>query len=172
MTHHATVHRIPGSRVTEVAKPLRGWGWTQWRAERACRKATNHCWHPEGMVDWFCCMCAAETDGMPPSRCVHCAGDAPMVGTFGEQSAPEPQQCQGADFSKLARHLGENLEEHTRRDGMSPVRAAIFLSRGRHAPGEHCPSAPPPEAVHASYCSWLLGEDCDCAAEQPEGSDR
>lgn len=67
-----------------------------------------------------------------------------------------------ADFSRLLNHLAENLEEHVRRDNMSPVRAAVFLARGGHAPGEVCPSAPPREPVHASYCSWLLGNDCDC----------
>lgn len=71
-----------------------------------------------------------------------------------------------ADFSKVMQHLGENLEEHARRDGMSPVRAAVFLSRGGHAPGGVCPSEGPPEPVHASYCSWLLGDDCDCGVDR------
>jgi len=160
VNHHTTVRRIaPG--ITEVARPLRGAGWTRWKAERTCRKTTGHCWHPEGMIDWWCCMCSAETDGMPTQRCVHCTSETQPA-----------QECQGADFSKLLQHLGENLEEHVRRDGMSPVRAAIFLSRGGHAPGEHCPSAGPAEPAHASYCSWLLGEDCDCGAEQGEGDDR
>lgn len=71
MAHHATMRRIaPG--VTEVARPLRGTGWTQWRAERACRKTTGHCWHPDGFVDWWCCSCSAETDGMPEQRCTSC----------------------------------------------------------------------------------------------------
>lgn len=154
MTHHVTVRRVAPD-VTEVARPLRGTGWTQWRAERACRKSTAHCWHPEGMVDWWCCMCSADTDGMPEQRCTYCT--APPA---------EPQECQGADFSKVLQHLGDSLEEHVRRDGMSRVRAAIFLSRGGHAPGERCPSEGPATPVHASTCSWLLGEECDrgCAA--------
>lgn len=69
-----------------------------------------------------------------------------------------------ADFSRLLQHLGENLEEHTRRDGLNEVRTAVFLTRGGHAPGERCPSELPAEPVHASYCSWLLGEVCDCGA--------
>lgn len=77
-----------------------------------------------------------------------------------------PQGCQGADFSKLLAHLDANLREHAERDGLSPVRTAVFLARGGHAPGEHCPSEGPPPPAHASYCSWLLGDDCDCGAER------
>lgn len=147
--HHRTMVRV-GDRV-EIARPLRdsNW-WHRWRQERACRKTVGHCWHADeqAMIGWFCCMCGGETDGMPPQRFVHCTA--------------EPQECRGADFSKLMQHLGDNLEEHVRRDGMSPVRAAVFLSRGGHAPGEICPSGGPPEPVHASWCDWLLGEDCDC----------
>ncbi|MER7280379.1 hypothetical protein ABT369_38680 [Dactylosporangium sp. NPDC000244] len=153
MTHHATLRRVSG--VTEVARPLRGTGWTQWRAERACRKTIGHCWHPDGMVGWWCCECSAATEGMPEQRCVHCA-----------VIPAEPQECQGADFSKLLARLGANLEDHARRDGLSPVRTAIFLRRGGHAPGEHCPTASPATPVHVSTCSWLLGEECDrgCSA--------
>jgi hypothetical protein len=163
VSHHAVMRRVaPGiSGSTEVARPLRGHGWTQWRAERVCRKTTGHCWHPEGMVGWWCCMCSGETDDMPRQRCVRCLAD------------PEPpRECQGADFSRLLQHLSDNLVEHARRDGLSPARTAVFLSRGGHAPGEACPAQGPPDPVHASYCSWLLGEDCDCGAEQPEGSAR
>jgi hypothetical protein len=154
---HHTIRRRVAPGVSKVARPLHdtSW-WHRWRQERACRKTTGHCWHADemGMIGWFCCMCGGETDGMPPNRCVHCLAEPPA----------EPQECQGADFSRLMQHLSENLEEHVRRDGMSPVRAAVFLSRGGHAPGEVCPSDGPPEPVHASYCSWLLGEDCDCGA--------
>lgn len=71
-----------------------------------------------------------------------------------------------ADFSKVMQHLSDNLVEHARRDGLNPVRTAIFLSRGGHAPGEVCPSEGPPEPVHASYCSWLLAEDCGCGGDR------
>lgn len=157
MTHHSIRVRVMPGR-SEVARPLRdsSW-WHRWRQERACRKMVGHCWHPDeqGMIGWFCCECGGEVDGMPKQECVHCTA-APA----------EPQECQGADFSKLMKHLGDNLEEHVRRDGMSPVRAAVFLSRGGHAPGEVCPTGPPPEALHASYCSWLLDDDCDCGADR------
>lgn len=71
--HHSVKREVvPG--VWEVARPLRDTSrWHRWRQERACRKTTGHCWHPDGFVDWFCCMCSANTDGMPPQRCVHCA---------------------------------------------------------------------------------------------------
>lgn len=40
--------------------------------QRSCRLATGHCWHPEALIDWWCCMCPAETDGMPPQECTVC----------------------------------------------------------------------------------------------------
>lgn len=67
-----------------------------------------------------------------------------------------------ADFSKLTAHLAANLEEHVRRDGMSPVRAAVFLARGGHAPGEVCPSATP-EDPHEYWCEYP-DDDCTCPA--------
>lgn len=71
--HHVTkVQVIPG--VWDYARALRdtSW-WHRWRAEQACRKTTNHCWHPDAFADWWCCMCSADTGGMPPQQCVHCA---------------------------------------------------------------------------------------------------
>jgi hypothetical protein len=65
-----------------------------------------------------------------------------------------------ADFSKLLTHLQENLEDHVKRDGMSPVRAAVFLARGRHAPGEVCPSAPP--VVEDPHEYWCASPDWPC----------
>lgn len=70
-SHHRNHIRVGG--VLEVARPLRdtSW-WHRWQQERACRKTTGHCWHPDGLIDWWCCMCSAETDGMPAQKCVHC----------------------------------------------------------------------------------------------------
>ncbi len=69
-----------------------------------------------------------------------------------------------ADFSRLLAHLDGNLHEHVRRDNMSPVRAAVFLARGGHAPGEVCPSAPPKvEDPHAYWCGDPH-EPCRCGA--------
>lgn len=69
----------------------------------------------------------------------------------------------GADFSRLLKHLDDNLREHVKRDGMSPVRAAVFLARGGHAPGDVCPSAaaePAPDP-HEYWCASPDAE-CDC----------
>ena len=74
--------------------------------------------------------------------------------------AREPE-CH-ADFSKVMKHLSDNLEEHVKRDGMSPVRAAVFLARGGHAPGEVCPSTPPVvEDPHEYWCA-APDEACRC----------
>jgi hypothetical protein len=75
-THHATAVRRTaiGTMIYEVARPLRATGWTQWRAERRCRKTTGHCWHPEGFIDWWCCMCSGEASGMPAHKCAVCLG--------------------------------------------------------------------------------------------------
>ncbi len=74
-----------------------------------------------------------------------------------------------ADFSRLLDHLHQNLVEHAERDGMNEVRKAIFLARGRHAPGEVCPSAPPAvEDPHEYWCATPESE-CNCSAR---GADR
>lgn len=72
--HHSIMRRVGGG--AEIARPLRdtSW-WHRWRAERACRKTLGHCWHPDGLVDWWCCECSAETDGMPKHECTVCAGE-------------------------------------------------------------------------------------------------
>lgn len=69
--HHAVrVHQRgpverPARLPTYWAQTLRAW---------TCGYQTGHCWHPEVLIDWWCCMCAAMTDGWPPQRCVHCTG--------------------------------------------------------------------------------------------------
>lgn len=78
--------------------------------------------------------------------------------------------CQGADFSKVMQHLADNLVAHADRDGLTGVMRAVFLARGGHAPGTRCPHEPPPEPPHDSFCSWLLGDDCDCGAHARAGS--
>lgn len=71
-THHATIREItPG--LWDIAQPVRATGW--WfrrRYERSCRINIGHCWHPTGMIDWWCCECGSETDGMPPQNCRLC----------------------------------------------------------------------------------------------------
>ena len=70
----------------EVARPLRDTSWWHRRKqERACRKTLGHCWHPgDGMIDWWCCACSAETDGMPRQECKVCTGPAAL----GEGAGP------------------------------------------------------------------------------------
>ncbi len=76
--HHSTMANVPGTKLWHVARPLRPTGWLLRRQiERDCRKRTNHCWHPEGMIDWWCCMCSGETEGMPGQQCMHCVGEDP-----------------------------------------------------------------------------------------------
>lgn len=72
--HHVAQEVAPGA--WQPAKPARDNSlWHRWKKERACRRETGHCWHPEGFHDWFCCMCAGETEGMPAQKCVHCLAE-------------------------------------------------------------------------------------------------
>jgi hypothetical protein len=46
--------------------PPRPRGVAGWRARRACRRSGGHWWHPVGTsIDWFCCQCGTDRDGMP-----------------------------------------------------------------------------------------------------------
>lgn len=159
MTHHQTRRRRSGLDGWEIARPLRdtSW-WRQWRRERACRKAFGCCWHPDemGMIGWWCCMCSGEIDGMPPQRCAFCtAKPAPIT---------LPQECQGADFSKLVEALAEGLTAHADRDGLAGVRRAVFLSRGGHAPGTACLTGPPADP-HEYWCA-APDDECTCGARR------
>jgi hypothetical protein len=61
---HAAVERGSGFPV----KPIRDTSpWYRWKRERACHKTGGHWWHIESgsLIDWFCCQCGAERDGMP-----------------------------------------------------------------------------------------------------------
>jgi hypothetical protein len=91
--HHATKRQIaPG--IWGHARPLRdtSW-WHRLKRERACRKTTGHCWHPDGLIDWWCCMCGADTEGSPPQNCVHCVQMKRLTEAVKDhtkiQSAPE-----------------------------------------------------------------------------------
>lgn len=72
-----------------------------------------------------------------------------------------PPVCQGADFSKLLAHLADGLRAHADRDGLNPVRRAVFLARGGHAPGEVCPTEPPRVVEHHYECLWP-DDECTC----------
>jgi hypothetical protein len=83
--HHANLQEtIPG--YWEVARPLRDTSWWHRRKqERACGQRTSHCWHPaDAMIAWFCCMCSAELDGMPPRRCIYCPAKEQLAQTVGD----------------------------------------------------------------------------------------
>lgn len=66
----------------------------------------------------------------------------------------------GADFSRLMAHLGEQLEAHADRDGLTGVARAVFLARGGHAPGTACPTAPPDDP-HIYWCEYP-DDECSC----------
>lgn len=66
--------------------------------------------------------------------------------------------CQGADFSRVARALGQGLIEHADRDGLTGVKRAVFMDRGGHAPSEVCPTTPPVD--HHEY--WCQYPDSEC----------
>lgn len=67
-----------------------------------------------------------------------------------------------ADFFRVLAHLAQRLDQHADADGLTGVRRAVFLSRGGHAVGEVCPTAPPPD-LHAYWCEWP-DDDCGCPA--------
>lgn len=98
--HHTVKHEVGG--VWVVSRPLRDTSWWQRRKqERACRRRFGHCWHPEDLVGWWCCLCSAETDGMPPQRCAYCLGMKSPVHPFadrcehGTQFLSECEHCPG-----------------------------------------------------------------------------
>lgn len=73
--HHAD---IPEANSRGYAVKVTGAGnswWFRWRVKHQCRRHTGHCWHALGIIDWECCMCPAETDGMPERRCKFCEVD-------------------------------------------------------------------------------------------------
>jgi hypothetical protein len=69
MTHppHSAMVRGPVGTVEFPARPLVDSSpWHRWKARRACRAAGGHWWHPaDAMIEWFCCQCGADRDGMP-----------------------------------------------------------------------------------------------------------
>ncbi|GAA0738601.1 hypothetical protein Drose_04375 [Dactylosporangium roseum] len=98
--HHSTKAQVaPG--IWDVARPLRGSWWIQWQAERACRKAYGHCWHPEGLTDWWCCMCSADTEGAPPQRCKICTAKPTGPAEQPEPARPEAicHRCGGPNIA-------------------------------------------------------------------------
>lgn len=72
MNHH-TVKREVAPGVWEVARPVALTSPVeQWRRRRECRREYGHCWHAAGFIEFFCCMCGADVDGMPAQNCGFC----------------------------------------------------------------------------------------------------
>jgi len=71
--HHSHVLAAPGTGKWVVARPPRDTSWWRRRKqEKACAGTAGHCWHAGGFIDWWCCMCSGEVDGMPDQRCIYC----------------------------------------------------------------------------------------------------
>jgi hypothetical protein len=70
--------------------------------------------------------------------------------------------CSPQAWAPLLTHLGEQLEAHADRDGLTEVQRAVFLARGGHAPGDRCPAEPVqvPDP-HAYWCGEPY-EPCRC----------
>lgn len=67
---HRHTHNVPGTngpvQIVDPPPPIPGEGiLARWRRRRACRRLGGHWWHAEGMIDWFCCQCGKQTDGLP-----------------------------------------------------------------------------------------------------------
>lgn len=73
VSSHHRIRREVAEQVWAVARPVRDPSWLgRRRAQRVCRTSIGHCWHADGPVDWWCCVCSAETDGMPLQECRIC----------------------------------------------------------------------------------------------------
>lgn len=83
--------------------------------------------------------------------------------SMGRVAADEDRTCCSPEASRsLLQYLGEQLEAHADRDGLTGVRRAVFLSRGGHAPGDVCPSEPLREPDPHAYWCGAPDEPCGC----------
>lgn len=57
-------HIVIDSRGAPVHPPPLKF-FAQWKREWACQNRGGHWWHPENMIDWFCCQCGAVREGIP-----------------------------------------------------------------------------------------------------------
>jgi hypothetical protein len=76
--------------------------------------------------------------------------------------AGERACCSPEASARLLAHLGEQLEAHADRDGLTGPRRAVFLARGGHAPGDGCPSEPPSVPDPHAYWCGDPDEPCRC----------
>ncbi len=82
MAHHPI-----GPPGQEAEPPQRERSWLRQRLrERTCAQMTGHCFHlpQDSLIDWFCCMCAGQAQGLPPQRCRLCLGRRAMCDAAGE----------------------------------------------------------------------------------------
>lgn len=75
VNHHGVrLEVIPGhwevARPARLASPVE-----QWRRSRECRREFGHCWHPQELILWWCCLCGTDIDGMPSQDCRFCLDD-------------------------------------------------------------------------------------------------
>lgn len=70
-----------------------------------------------------------------------------------------------ADIQRMMQHLADGAVAHADRDGLTGVRRAVFLDRGGHAPGDHCPSQPAREPDPHAYWCGAPDEPCRCGAD-------
>lgn len=73
--------------------------------------------------------------------------------------------CSPEAPAQLLAHLGQQLEVHADRDGLTGVHRAVFIARGGHAPGDECPTEPVSEPDPHAYWCGAPEEPCRCGAE-------
>lgn len=68
-----------------------------------------------------------------------------------------------ANLWQLVDHIGDSIERHAYRDGLTGLERAVFIARGGHAVGTRCPHEPPLE-LHEQHCAVNFHDDegCDC----------
>jgi hypothetical protein len=148
-TNHALNH---GPRPpVDVPRPQRYTFWDQWRRERACRRDTRHCYHPaDVMIGWFCCMCSADTDGMPDQRCVFCKAATIAFEAAAFEAAVNRELMD--DYQARMDAYADTLFGRADNDGRSTW--PICTPEGEFAGGV-----------------WCASEECPCAAENSEIGD-
>lgn len=75
MTTHAEIIHLSAhdpKRLIVPKPPRKKHFWDRMPEERECRKLWGHCYHPYSMIEWFCCMCGHESEGMPEDNCKIC----------------------------------------------------------------------------------------------------
>lgn len=81
MTPSELRHRVAheNNRLIPISPSL-GSHWLQQRfRERNCSDLYGHCYHSGQFIDWFCCMCGNNVDGMPEQNCTICASTSEEV---------------------------------------------------------------------------------------------